>query len=84
MKVKVQLYAILSKYLPSNAENKTAILEIPEGTTVKGILEEMKIPEKIPKILLVNGRNAEMAHVLGEGDTLSVFPPIAGGDRQEV
>jgi len=82
MKVKVQLYAILAKYLPSNAENKTAILELAEGTTVKGILEELKIPEAMPKILLVNGRNAELDKVVVEGDIISVFPPIAGGERK--
>jgi len=82
MKVKVQLYAILAKYLPSNAENKTAILELAEGTTVKGILEELKIPEAMPKILLVNGRNVELDKVVVEGDTISVFPPIAGGERK--
>jgi molybdopterin converting factor small subunit len=79
MKVKVQLYAILSKYLPSNAENKTAIMEFTDGASVKEILQELKIPEAMPKILLVNGRHAELDKPLAEGDTLSIFPPIAGG-----
>jgi len=79
MKVKVQLYAILAKYLPTNANNKTAILEVAEGTSVQGVLSELKIPENMPKILLVNGRNAELDRLLAEGDTLSIFPPIAGG-----
>jgi molybdopterin converting factor small subunit len=81
MKVKVQLYAILAKYLPTNANNKTAILEVAEGTSVQGILSELKIPENMPKILLVNGRSAELDRLLTEGDTLSIFPPIAGGER---
>ena len=79
MKVKVQLYALLAKYLPQNANNKTAILELREGTTVQAVLNELTIPENMPKILLVNGRNAELNRVLVEGDTVSVFPPIAGG-----
>jgi len=79
MKVKVQLYAILSKYLPKNANNKMAILEVAEGTSVQWVLSELTIPENMPKILLVNGRNAELDRVLTEGDTVSVFPPIAGG-----
>jgi len=79
MKVKVQLYALLVKYLPTNAKNKTAILEVAEGTSVQGVLSELKIPENMPKILLVNGRNAELDRLLAEGDTLSIFPPIAGG-----
>jgi len=79
MKVKVQLYAILAKYLPTNAHNKTAILEVAEGTSVQEVLNGLKIPENMPKILLVNGRNAELDRVLVEEDTVSVFPPIAGG-----
>ena len=79
MKVKVQLYAILSKYLPKNANNKMAIMEVAEGTSVQWVLSELTIPENMPKILLVNGRNAELDRVLTEGDTVSVFPPIAGG-----
>ncbi len=79
MKIKVQLYAILSKYLPKNANNKTAILEVAEGTSVQEVLRGLTIPENMPKILLVNGRNAEMDRVLAEGDTVSIFPPIAGG-----
>ena len=81
MKVKVQLYAMLAKYLPPNAENKTATLEYPDGTSVQGVLNALKIPENMPKILLVNGRNAESDRELTEGDTLSIFPPIAGGRR---
>jgi molybdopterin synthase sulfur carrier subunit len=79
MKVKVQLYALLAKYLPTNAHNKTAVLEVAEGTSVQEVLNELTIPENMPKILLVNGRNAELDRVLAEGDTVSVFPPIAGG-----
>jgi molybdopterin converting factor small subunit len=79
MKVKVQLYALLAKYLPSNAKDKTAIMELPEGASVKEILQELKIPEAMPKILLVNGRHAELDKQLAEGDAVSIFPPIAGG-----
>lgn len=79
MKLKVQLYALLAKYLPPNAENKTATLEFSEGITVGELLKELKIPESMPKIILVNGRHAELERALAEGDTLSIFPPIAGG-----
>jgi len=84
MKLKVQLYALLAKYLPPNAESKTAIMEFPEGVSVKEVLMELKIPEAMPKILLVNGRHAELDRVLAEGDTLSIFPPIAGGIGQPI
>jgi molybdopterin converting factor small subunit len=79
MKVKVQLYAILTKYLPAQAEGNNAWMDIPEGSSVKEVLQLLKIPEAMPKIVLVNGRHAEFDRVLAEGDTVSIFPPIAGG-----
>jgi len=82
MKLKIQLYALLAKYLPTNSENKTAFMEFPEGASVQEVLKELKIPEAMPKILLVNGRHAELDKVLAEGDTLSIFPPIAGGGKE--
>jgi sulfur carrier protein len=65
--------------LPSNAERNSAFIDFPEGASVQDVLKELKIPEAMPKILLVNGRHAEIDKVLAEGDTLSIFPPIAGG-----
>lgn len=54
-------------------------MDLADGASVKDVLKELKIPEAMPKILLVNGRHAEVDRVLAEGDTLSIFPPIAGG-----
>lgn len=79
MKIRVQLYAVLAKYLPPQTDGNTAWLELPEGVSVKEVLQHLKVPEAMPKILLVNGRHAELDKVLSEGDTLSIFPPIAGG-----
>jgi len=79
MEIKVKLFATLRDYLPKNSDGKSCQLEIDEKTTIKQILDQFKIPEEIPKIILVNGLRGSIDQTLKEGDVLSIFPPVAGG-----
>ena len=79
MKIEVALFATLSKYLPPGAQNRRAVIEVKDGATVRDILNQLGIPADFPNILLVNGRQAPEHTVLKDGETLSVFPPLAGG-----
>ncbi len=53
--------------------------EVPEGTDVAQIVRELELAEAELGIVLVNGRHAELAQTLNEGDTLSLFPLVGGG-----
>jgi molybdopterin converting factor small subunit len=79
MKIKLKLFATFREYLPENNDGHSSMLELVEGTNVDSVLEQMKLPKDIPKIILINGIQKTAAETLKEGDTLSVFPPIAGG-----
>jgi molybdopterin converting factor small subunit len=79
MKVEVALYATLSKYLPPGAQNRKAGIEVKDGATVREVMNQLGIPPELPNILLVNGRQAPDTTVLKDGETLSIFPPLAGG-----
>lgn len=50
-----------------------------EGTTVTDVLQQLAIPLEEVAICLVNGRTAPVTHILQNGDTLSLFPPVGGG-----
>jgi sulfur carrier protein ThiS len=50
-----------------------------EGATVAEALEQLHIPQGEHPILVVNGRHATRETVLKEGDTLDVYPLLAGG-----
>ena len=50
-----------------------------EGATVEQVLQQLNIPEGEHPILVVNGRHATGETVLREGDTLDVYPLLAGG-----
>lgn len=79
MKIEVALFATLSKYLPPGAQNRRAVIEVKDGATVREVMDQLGVPADLPNILLVNGRQAPDQTVLGDGETLSVFPPLAGG-----
>jgi hypothetical protein len=47
-------------------------------------MRQLGIPHDHPNILLVNGKQANPDTVLKDGETLAVFPPLAGGWVQRV
>jgi sulfur-carrier protein len=81
MKVEIALYATLSKYLPQDAEQRKATIGARDGATVREIMLQLGIPQEYPNILLVNGKQANPDTVLKDGETLAIFPPLAGGRR---
>lgn len=79
MNIQIKLFASLAKFLPEGAMGKQAPLSVPEKITIRGVMEQLDIPTKIAKLIMVNGVHRRLDYVLQEGDLLSVFPPIAGG-----
>ena len=79
MEIEVKLFATLRDFLPPGSSRFSCKMEIDSNTRVEDILSKLKIPEEMPKIILVNGIHGKKDQVLKEGDILSVFPPVAGG-----
>ena len=79
MEIEVKLFATLRDYLPKGSERFSCKMEIESQTRIQEILMRLKIPEEMPKIILVNGVHGKKEQILKEGDVLSVFPPVAGG-----
>ncbi len=79
MKVQVELYATLSKFLPPGAEGRKAMLELPEAATVGDLLARLDIPAEMAALLLVNGTHQPPETVLKDGEVVAIFPPLAGG-----
>ncbi len=81
MKIEIKLFASLRKHLPPGADGSTATVEVQEGLTVAGLFEQLHVPKELAQLVLVNGVNIEgdYSRTLQEGDTVSVFPPVAGG-----
>ena len=79
MKIEIALYATLSQYLPAGAESRKAVLEVRDGATALDVMNQLGIPQEYPNILLVNGKQARPETVVKDGETLAIFPPLAGG-----
>ena len=78
MKVEVELFATLAEYLPAGAGDRAPV-DVPVDATVTDLLHTLGIPDAMPRIVLVNGHDAEDGERLRPGDVVSVFPPLAGG-----
>lgn len=84
MKVTFKLFASLQDYLPAAARQKNALeLDLPEGTTIAQVIERFGLPQPACKLVLVDGLFVPPAErstrALKEGETLAIWPPIAGG-----
>ena len=79
MTITVALYAGFARYLPSGAQNRRAALDLPEGSSVLDVMRRLGMPDDLPCIPVVDGKRASTETVLQHGETLSLFPPLAGG-----
>lgn len=83
MQLKFKLYAGLSEYLPPDARENTFQLELPENTTAHNVIDQFNVPRELAHLVLLNGvylkPDERDQPVLHDGDTLAVWPPVAGG-----
>lgn len=84
MKVEVRLFASLREKLPDALRGR-ATLELPDEASLKDLLDSLEIEPHLAQMVLVNGVQAPRdpaareALRLGSGDTVAIFPPVAGG-----
>ena len=74
MELEIKLFASLRKFNPELEK-----IEVDDGITVLELFEKAGIPASEVAIVLVNGRHAKLDQPLLDGETVAVFPPIAGG-----
>jgi sulfur carrier protein len=79
MEIEVKLFATLRDYLPKGSSRFSYTMEIDGQTRIEDILSKLKIPDEMPKIILVNGIHGKKDQILKNGDVVSIFPPVAGG-----
>jgi len=77
MEITIEFFAYLINYSPTGEERVTLLLK--KGTTLKDLLEKLRIPSKLEKICLTNGVYSLEDKILKEGDTISFYPMVDGG-----
>jgi len=75
MRVTVKLHASLRPYARSDSNAGLFPLETTEKATVREVIRELGIPPEKVKMILLNGRGANVDSVLNDGDRVALFPP---------
>ncbi len=80
MIIRVKIFAYLRYYLTApNELTQNEEWDVPEETTIAQVLEKLNLPREIRIVVLLNGRTADGATTLNEGDIVHILPQIAGG-----
>lgn len=79
MEIEVRLFATFRDYLPAGSASFAFKRNLPREMEVSKIAEELKLPDNIPKIFVVNGNVVTGEYMPRDGDVVSIFPPVAGG-----
>nr|VFJ59432.1 MAG: Mut7-C ubiquitin [Candidatus Kentron sp. FM]VFJ59620.1 MAG: Mut7-C ubiquitin [Candidatus Kentron sp. FM]VFK12011.1 MAG: Mut7-C ubiquitin [Candidatus Kentron sp. FM] len=83
VRIKLKLFASLGQYLPPSARQNTVDLDMPEGMTIAAVLDGVGVPCKSVKLVFIDGVHQFPEdldyRVLESGETLAVWPPVAGG-----
>ena len=82
--ITLKLYATLQHLLPAGTIRNAASVEIPENASLNDVIDAWKVPRELAHLVLVNGvfvcdADRDAPGALGEGDTLAIWPPVAGG-----
>ena len=80
MKVNVICYGAMRDYLPSDARDNTAVVELKDGAVVGELMDELGAPRRLAAYVLVNEDRADLGQVLREGDAVTLMPPFTGGE----
>ena len=79
MKVEINLYATLNRYLPDHVREADGIIEVNKGISIGELLQQLNLPAEKVKLIFLNGVHASGDAVLEEGSRVGVFPPVGGG-----
>ncbi|MBX2883772.1 MAG: MoaD/ThiS family protein [Granulosicoccus sp.] len=84
MKITFKLYATLTDLLPAGAKANAVEIDIPDDTTLNNLIDKYQVPRDLAHLVLVNGvfigeADRDNSGTLTEGDTLAIWPPVAGG-----
>ena len=79
MKIKIGLFASLSKYRSHPLLSGEGAIALDEAISIAMLLKQLAIPEKEIRLIFVNGAHASLDTLVTDGDRVGLFPPIGGG-----
>lgn len=83
MKIYIEFYASLMKYLPPGQSRFRRDIIIEESMVLSDLIKQYQISKKEAHIVLVNGHFVNFedrdSKTMNENDTVAIWPPVAGG-----
>lgn len=83
VEITLKLFAMLERWLPEGARRNEIRIAVPAGTTPADLVATLDLPVALCALVLVDGVFVEperrATRALTAGETLSIWPPIAGG-----
>ncbi len=80
MHITVNIYSYLRYYLrDADKFFQEKEWDVPEGTTIRYIVEKLKLPNEIRVTVLLNSNSADQGTSLKEGDIVHILPQMVGG-----
>jgi molybdopterin converting factor small subunit len=83
MKMHIEFYASLMKYLPPGKARFRREIKVENGLLLDRLIEQYHISPQQAHLVLVNGRFVNVedrdSKVLKYDDVVSIWPPVAGG-----
>ena len=84
MQINIEFYASLMKYLPPGKHRFRREVRVEDGITLSKLIRQYHISDQEAHLVLVNGQFVNCGEdrdrrELVEGDTISIWPPVAGG-----
>ena len=79
MEITINFYQSLLPSIAGKVDKDLHTVEIEEGTKIRHLLRELKVPVDEAKLLILNGVAVTTERVLENGDRLSILPAVSGG-----
>ncbi len=79
MRVEINLYATLTRFLSEQGRNGGNVIDVSEGATAGDVLQQLNVPDEQVKLIFVDGVHGGRQTILKDGSRLGVFPPVGGG-----
>lgn len=79
MRAKVKLFATLVGYVPGTEPGVPFEVELPNGSSLSDLMNQLNLPQRETKVIFVNGRMRPLDYQLQDNDDVGIFPPIGGG-----
>jgi sulfur-carrier protein len=79
MPLKIRLFATLRRFVPGYDPYQGLALDIPPGTTLLHLIEQLGLPPEDVTLILVNGVQQPPHYQLQGNERVAFFPPVGGG-----